>query len=304
MLNCPQKFIARVEKIEACYLASLYDDIQRETPLLAGIKDAPGITIGHLATDPPSFGLLLGKVGFYDVLSESGLDFVIGTSPTSWSPDMTCFFIPMSMGYAIHNYDGIRFAIFVQDRDSLIIRDEIQMTLVRQRSDVMWVLDKKLLSLPPIKLDFFIKDRILIDTAMTTLDLTPDTNILKTLHSFKRTLNVVLNDPIDLGNQTVETYIFSRIAAREDVNVIIYPNDLFHNGVEQSSPTLREILQQVRFEQMFTKIQLSAQETTELTEEHNYRLWGTPTQSNQALVPADSGSYLLDLFYHGDEHGE
>jgi len=297
VLNCPKRFALKVEKIETIYLSSLYHDMYREKPLLAGIKDVPGIKIGHLQTDPPFMGILLGKLGFYQLLNETGLDFIIGDTPIFWTDDMRYFFIPISMGYAIKNYDGIRFAILSQDRDSLTVSDRIKMSLIQQRSDVLWIIDSNVINSPSMKINFFIKNRILSDTTITPIAIEPDSVLLKKLQDFKSMLDELLAQKIDLEGKKLGEYVLSKAALHEDANVILYPADLFNENIEKDSVSLRGILKNVMCELKFTKINIDREKILEMSRNKEYRIWGNMTGTNQVLMPDDEGEYFFDLFY-------
>lgn len=289
--------MARVETIETIYLSSLYEDIHRETPFLAGIKTVPGIKIGHLKTEPPSLALLLGKLGFYELLNEAGLDFIIGDTPAFVLDDMNYFFIPYSMGYAITNYNNIRFAILSQDRDSLTIDDRIRLLLIQQRSDVLWVIDTQVLTSPPKKMKFFIKNRILSDTTTTAIEITPDTELLERLIHIRAMTDELLCKKIYLENKNLKDYVLSTVAQRAGVDVILYPEVLFHPVIEKDSMSLHEILENVACELKFKKTKMGKAEAVTRIKDEHYQMWGTATEANRVLLPDDEGNYLFDLWY-------
>lgn len=298
LLNCPKKYAPKVEKIEVIYISSLYEDIYKEKPILSGIKNLPGLKVGHIETNPRFIAILLGRLGFYELLNGTGINFIIGDPHMFWADNINYFFIPRSMGYAIKNYEGIRFAIFSKDKDSLTINDEIKISLVKQRSDVLWVIDKNLIDSPPKKISFYIKDRGLSDTSTTTIKVNPDTLLLKKLQNFENKLTEILSKNIHLENKRLDDYILSKIALSKDVNVILYPEDLFSNVIEKDSINLREILNSVTCELRFKKsLDVTEKEILELSKDKKYHIWGKPTQTNRVLLPDDKGKYLFDLFF-------
>jgi hypothetical protein len=156
ILNCPKQIVPQVEKIEVIYLSSLYDDLYRDEPFLAGVQHMEGIKIGHLITDEPFLATLLGRLGFYQLLDEYNLDFLVSDSLVY---GLSYFPIGKSMGYGISNYKNIRFAVVSMNQDSSTIADEITLSLIKQRSDVLWVLDKNFLAAAPQEVTLHITDR-------------------------------------------------------------------------------------------------------------------------------------------------
>ena len=282
-----------VEKIEVFYLGSLYEDLYKNEPLLASINQLPGIKIGHLVTDPPFMGILMARMGFYEL---ADLDFIIGDIIDMSTDSAHIFFIPKAMGYANDNYKGIRFAVLSRDRDSLVIADETQIALIKQRSDILWIIDKGSLNVPPMKIDFFIKDRQLSDTTVSAIRVKPDTGYLEKLEDFRNGLDVLLNAKLYLENKRLDEYLLSKIASREDVDVILYPENLFHGIPEKDSISFREILNDVACELKFEKAyNMADKDIVALSKEKNYLIWRAPTKNTRVLLPSDKGTYLFDL---------
>jgi len=301
LMNCPKKYAPKVKKIEATYLSSLYEDIYREKPILAGIKDLPGIKIGHLKTDIPLIARLLGSTGFCRLLNKTGIDFVIGDPSLFRSENIDYFIIPQSMGYAIKNYEGIRFAILCQIKDTLTISDKTKVSLVKERSDILWVIDNDFLKTPPTKIDFFVKDRGLSDTSITAIQIEPDTTLLIELQSFRRKFDRLLARKISLDGKKLDDYIFSRLGSKENVNVILYPKNLFRSILEQDSITLQETMENIAYELKFGKaINMSKEEVSASAESNGYQIWGKLEQLNQVLQPDEDGTYLFDLYFPFD----
>ncbi|UCG93312.1 MAG: hypothetical protein JSV97_06340 [candidate division WOR-3 bacterium] len=297
LLNCPAKYVKRVSRIETIYLSSLYEDIHREKPLLAGIRDIPGIKIGYLKTEPSSIALLLEQLGFYELLNETGIDFIIGDTPMVVLNDVDYFLIPRSMGYAITNYNNLRFAILSQDRDSLTISDRIQLSLVQQRSDIFWIIDNQVFESPPKKINFVVKDRMLSDTTTTAIQTKTDTALLQRLIHFRIMVDEALSKNIYLENKKLDDYILSAVAQRAGVEVIVYPRKLFHNVIERDSMSLEEILTNVACEFKFKIIEMDKKDIVTLSKDQNYQIWGTVAEANRVLLPGDDGNYLYNLWY-------
>ncbi len=297
LINCPKAYKPDVESIEVLYLSSLHDDIYRDKPILAGIKELHGFKVGHLKTNPPFLSIIMGRLGFYELLNNTGIDFVVADSLTFWTDNINYFLIPESMGYAIKNHEGIRFAILRKDKDILTIDDEIRISLVKQRSDVLWIIENTLIDISPVKINFFIKDRGLTDTTMTVLSVEPDSSLLFKIKNFKEMLEQILNKKTFLDGKSFKEYILSSTAQDEGVNVILYPQHLFMNGIKQDSVSLREILSNIICEMRFTKKTMDKEQIQNLSTERKYEIWGKVGKNNSVLLPDGFGTYLFDMFY-------
>jgi hypothetical protein len=305
LFNCPKKYAPDVESIEVLYVSSLYNDIYQDQPILAGIKGLPGLKVGHLKTNPPFMSIILGRLGFYELLNETGIDFVIADSLTFWTDNINYFLVPKSMGYAITNYEGIRFAILRKDKDSLAIADEIQISLVKQRSDVLWIIENRLLDIAPIRINFFIKDRGLADTTMTALKVETDSSLYGKIKEFKNKVEQTLNRKIYLEQKDLKAYILSTVSLNEGINIILYAQGLFINDISSDSITLEEILNSVVCEMKFSKMVMNKKQIQELNKEKEYKTWGKLKKNNNVLLPDEYGTYLFDMFYKlGSDHGE
>lgn len=305
LLNCPKKYAPDVKSIEVLYVSSLYNDIYHDQPLLAGIKGLSGLKVGHLKTDPPFMSIILGRLGFYELLNETGIDFVIADSLTFWTDNINYFLIPKSMGYAIKNYEGIRFAILRKDKDTLAIDDEIQISLVKQRSDVIWIIENKLLDIAPMKISFFIKDRGLTDTTVTALNVELDSLLYLKIKAFKERLEHTLNQKTYLEEKNLKEYILCKMSQNESVNLILYPQDLFINDINRDSITLKEILNGITSEMKFSKKVMNKEQIQKLNKDKKYETWGKPKKNNNVLLPDEYGAYLFDMFYKlGSNNGK
>jgi len=308
VLNCPKQIVPQVEKIEIIYLSSLYADLYRDEPFLAGVQHVEGIKIGHLITDEPFLATLLGRLGFYQLLDEYNLDFVVADSLVH---GLSYFPIGKSMGYGISNYKNIRFAVVSKDQDSLTIADEITLSLIKQRSDILWVLDKNLFAAAPQKVTLRITNRVLAETTMTSLDVTIDTLLRDKLYRFRKSLDDHISKKIYLEDKNFNEYILSTIAMRNGVNVIAYPDTLFRGTVDEDSVSLGEIIHNMLCTFRFIKVAISKTALLEMFQEKNYLLWGTIMNQNSAMLPAagavsaggtEVGEYVFDLFYDWSTH--
>jgi hypothetical protein len=308
VLNCPKQIVPHVETIEIIYLSSLYDDLYRDNPFLAGVQHVEGIKVGHLITDEPFLAILLGRFGFYQLLDEYNLDFVVTDSLVH---GLSYFPIGKSMGYGISNYKNIRFAMVSMDQDSLTIADEVTLSLIKQRSDVLWVLDKEFLAAAPQKVMLRITDRVLAETTMISLDVTIDTLLRNKLYRFRKSVDEYLDTKIYLKGKNFNDYILSTIATRTGVNVIAYPETLFRGTVDKDSVSLDEIIQNMSCTARFVKKDITKKALFDMLHEKNYVLWGTIMSQNLAMLPAEgavsngntqAGEYVFDLFYDWSAH--
>jgi hypothetical protein len=297
LIYCPGKYKPSVKRIETVYLSSLYEDLYRDTPFLAGIKNVQGIKVGHIVTPDPMLTVILHKLDFFSLLNETGIDFIIADSSLFHIDNMRYYLIPVSMGYAIKNYEGIRFAIFSKNKDSLTIDEEVHMAIVKQRSDILWIIDNDIISLPPSKIDFYIKDRGLSDTVVTKLTTTPDTLILRKLHNFRDRFEATLNAYISFGGQNLTDYVLTHVATGADVDVILYPAELFQGTVDADSVNVRHLLELVDFNMRFKKSSNKTNsEIDTLVADHGYLAWGDIKDNNRTLLPDETGHYLFTMY--------
>lgn len=201
------------------------------------------------------------------------------------------------MGYAIKNHEGIRFAIMRKNKDILTIDDEIQIELVRQRSDILWIIENKLIDITPVRINFFIKDRGLTDTTMTALDIEPDSVSIIEIKNFTKMLEQTLNKKTFLHGKTLSEYIMSKIMQDQGTDMILYPQDLFIKDVKNDSISLREILNSIACETKFTKTTLDKEQVEALIKERHYKTWGKTKNQNSVVLPDDYGVYIFDMFY-------
>jgi hypothetical protein len=296
-INCPTKYRPSVKKVEVTYVSSLLDDIRQDQPLLSGIKEVSGIKIGHLRTDPPIIAAFLTHIGFFEVLEKTGIDYVIADTTLTGSDIIDYFIIPYPMGYAIENYEGIRFAIFMKSKDTLSIDDEVKLAIVKQRSDILWLIDDHFLDSPARHLDFYIENRALADTSVAGINITPDSTIEKDIRTVNDQLTNILNTYVHLDNQKIDEYILRQCATATNVNLVLYPADLFNSPALFDSLTVGELIARVEYHMRFKKKHLSKGKVLELTSSQSYQIWGELEESNQVLVPEPQGISLYELCF-------
>jgi hypothetical protein len=293
VLHCTSGMAPSVKKIEVIYLGSIYEDIYKQNPISAGVAELPGIKITHTRTEPVFMEYYLYRVGLHELLKDLAIDYVIGDTLVQ---DKDLFGIHSSMGYAIRNYGGIRFAV-VSSEDSLTIKDQVQLTLIKERSDIIWIVDPKAQNLQPSVIDFYISDRALSDTSMAPIKATPDTARGRMITKFRNRLEDGLNSKYYMGGRVADRFL-SSIAKQHGVNMIIYPENLFATKAEADSMTLRELMECVAFEMKFNKTEMDKDEITETCQKKGLLQWGTMTKENMVLLPDDTaGKHIFDYYY-------
>lgn len=295
IVHCPKKYKPDVERIEVTYIGSLYEDIMSDTPLLAGIKDINGFVLGHLMTQPPYVAVLLGKYGLFELLNETGVDHVIA-DPHLINPDnVTYFIIPYHLGYVISNHEGIRFAIVSKGKDSLSIQDQIQVGIVDQRSDIMWIIDPSFLMSQPMTYCFYVQNRGLTDTSATMFQPATDTVLVKKLKKCAHSVQEILERTVMLDTLSIEEFTLRTVAHNQSVDVVLYPSDLFEAEPDRDILTISEFLSAVACEQRFQKDDMTRGQIMTLQDEQDLRFWGTLRDTATVLHPAAQGEFLFDL---------
>jgi hypothetical protein len=296
LLNCPKRISpGSRHKIDMYYLGSLTDDLQRPDPLLAGIADVKGIKVGYLNTDRPGYALFLGRIGLYKLFNDLPLDFLVTNYPAF---DENHLPVLKTMGYGIKNIDGIRFAMISLGKDTLTIHDQTKISLARERSDVLWVIENKTLNRPPFKMSFIVSNRALLDTNQSKIISKPDPERIKKIAAFARQLHDTLNVTVDLGNQTLTEYAFKKIALKTGAGAILYPASLIPTTVSRTPITIRDILNNVDGSMRFIKKEMTRDSLLKAQAESNYLLWGTTGKKNTVLIPGPGGDYVLDLLLY------
>ncbi len=294
LLNCQKKYAPSVKKIDVLYLGPLIKENLSLNPILASTNGIDALKIGTLETNPPYLTVLLKRYGLFDLLNEFGVDFVISNFPIRTEK---IFIIPGSMGYAIKNYDGIRFAILNQDKDSLSINDQTRITLIKQRSDILWVMDKNFLKLPPSRIIFFLKTRNMADTSVIPFTKKPDPLRLKELNKFSQKIKKKLARKIYFSGKSLNPYLFEKISRIRGVNIVLYPETLFRGTPPDDSITIQDFIKLINCETRFKKVKMTLKEINELKKTKNLSQWGKIQKDNFVLIPSNKeGQYVFDLF--------
>jgi hypothetical protein len=293
LLNCPKRITpGSRHQIDMYYLGSLTEDLKRPDPLLAGIVDLKGLKVGYLDTDKPGYALFLEKIGLYDLYDSLPLDFLITNYPAHGENHLP---VLKTMGYGIKNIEGIRFAILSLGKSALTIQDQTKISLARERSDVLWVIEDKNLNLPPYKISFIVSNRALLDTNQSKIKAKTDPERVKEIAAFARRLQDTLNVAVAPGSQTLAEYLFKKMAGKTGAGVILYPAALVPTTVSRTPITIRDILDNVDGSMRFIKIDMIRDSLLKVQAENNYLLWGTPGKKNTVLIPGPGGEYVLDL---------
>ncbi|MGB7055627.1 MAG: hypothetical protein WBE28_09945, partial [bacterium] len=221
-LHCTSGVVPKTNRIDVAYIGSIYEDINQESPISAGLADFQGIKIAHTMTEPAFMEHYLYRAGLSELLNKLEIDFVIGDTVAR---NQKFYGIQRSTGYAITNFEGIRFAMFSTSKESLTIDDQVQLTLVRERSDILWVIDRTVLDIEPTLITFYINNRVLSDTSMLPIKAEIDTARQRLVKDFINKAEDGLNKKIYLGGR-VDEHLFSTIAEKQAVNIVIYPEDL------------------------------------------------------------------------------
>lgn len=293
-LHCPKRVSLKTSKIEVIYLSSLLEDIKKPEPYLCSIADTGAITITYINFETPFMDQLFQRLGFYRLLNDTPLDFLVTNYPVYGYNFLPIHF---DLGYGIKNIEGIRFGICSQYRDSLSISDQVKLATIKERSDILWIVDKKLLSLPPMQIDFIIRDRILQDTLLRNIKIVRDTTLQRKFNDFNESLDRLLNVKIDV-NTTIANYIFSRVKQQKNINIMLYSEGLIKDSSVKNSITMGQFLSNVTCDTKFKIQDLSANEIKKIIKENGYQYWGDILKKNLALIPDKDGEYLFDLIFY------
>jgi len=295
LLNCPKKYAPKVDKIQVYYLGSLYEDMYREAPLLSGTPAMEGIVIGHLETELPILRHILGKLGFFTLLDEFPIDYVMSDTLVY---NVHYLSIPRELGYGIKNYGGIRFAIARRGSDSLTINDQVQLTLIKQRSDILWLIDDDFIKTTPRRIDFYVENRTLADTSSAALEVEPDSVLIEKVAAFRRRLDTLLSTTFILAGKSTSEFVLSTIAEQENVNAIAYPPRMVVVQARSDTVTLFETMHSIDWTVRMRKVtDMTNRDLTQLLDENGYALWGRVQKTNTCFIPDVQGKNLFDLFY-------
>lgn len=293
-LSCMAGVGARVKRVDVVYIGSIWDDLQHEIPHGALAVDTSSIKIGHTLTTPLFLEYFLQRMGLHSLLEELGFDFVISDTLVR---DRAFFPVAKNMGYAIKNYGDIRFALVSSPADSMTLQDRIQLTLLEERSDIIWVIDRAMLAHAPSLIRFHVSERSLADTSISKITGATDPARLAKIRNFRVKVKGQLDRKIPVMGR-LDEHLFSVIAGRESVDAIIYPPGLFTPIAAADSMTLAEIMRAVAFETRFRKAEIPGDEVIRLSNTGGYLRWGTTKPQTRVLVPDTvAGKYLFDYYY-------
>ncbi len=293
-LHCTSGVVPRTSQIEVAYIGSILEDLNRQTPISAGLAKFPGIKIAHTITEPAFMEYFLYRAGLAQLLDALEIDYVVSDTIAR---DHGFFTIPKTSGYAISNIEGIRFAIYSTDKESLTIEDQVQLTLVRQRSDVLWILDQNALDMEPTLFNFYIDNRALASKSTSPIRAKPDMARQHAIKDFMGKIEEQLNTKIRIDG-SIDEYLFSTIAEKQGVNVIIYPQNLIAGEFEGDSVTLLELMGLVAFEMRFKKASLHDTEISEICALNDFRRWGDAAKENVVLLPdGETDKHFFDFYY-------
>jgi hypothetical protein len=292
-LNCPKRISPGSRQvIDLYYIGSLTKDIEQPEPLLSGIAELKGLKIGYLDTDKPGFALFLERIGLYRLANDLPLDFIVTNFPVY---DQEHLPVLKTMGYGIKNIGGIRFAVLSLGKDSLTIHEQTRISLARERSDVLWVIEKKILDQPPFKMSFMVSNRVLQNTGLGKIKNKPDPERVKNIAAFTRLLEDTLSAQIDLAGQPLAEYALKKMSLRTGAGVILYPASLILNPIPRTPFTVRDLLENIDGSLRFVKKEITRDSLLKDQQENNYLLWGKMGKTNTVLVPGPGGDYVLDL---------
>ncbi len=294
-INCPKRVSVKTTKIELMYLSSVIDDINSPEPYLCSAKNFKGIKVGYLNFATPFMSRIFQRLGFSNILDQIPIDFLITNQPVYGTNFLS---IPVDLGYGFKNYEGIRFAIFTKYRDSLFISDQVKLATVKERSDVLWIVDKNILSSPPMIVDFIIKERILQDTIVRKIKREPDTTLLNTISNFQQLLSKTLQTKIFTANQSLIEFIFNKIKQKYSTNLMIYPVNMIKDNLIKDSLTIGEFMDKVNCETKFKVKELSKSGVNKILNDKIYAVMGNVTKQNIVFMPDNEGEYLFDLIFY------
>jgi hypothetical protein len=294
-IYCPKRFGTGTQKVEVVYLASLSRDIELDKPVLASVPNMKGIKIGYLFFEQPFMSEFYSRLGFYRMLDDLAIDFLLTNHPVYGQKFLS---VKKDLGYGIANYNGVRFAVFSLDRDSLTISEQTRLALVKERSDVLWFIDEKMLEKTAMRVNFVVRNRVVHDTIMSRIDAKPDTQYVRRINEFRSQLNAVLSRKWSLDNKDLADYVLARIAAKKGVNVILYPAHLIKRASGAESLTIAEFMDHVSCELKFSREEATGEEVQKLIRDNGYSAWGKIEGSNSVLLPGPAGEYVFDLLFN------
>ncbi|UCD05711.1 MAG: hypothetical protein JSV98_00275 [candidate division WOR-3 bacterium] len=295
LLSCIPGVSPRTRSINVVYIGSIWDDINREKPFCAAATNPDAIALAHTLTEPPFMEYYLHKMGLHELLNTLAFDFVIGDTLVYGG---SYFPMSRSMGYAIKNFGGIRFAMICSAKDSLTMEDRVTLSLLKERSDILWVINKPLLEIPPSLIKLNIRQRALTDTSISAIKAKEDTVRTRLVRDFTRRIEKELNREIIVAG-SIADHVLSTVAQNEQVDVILFPEKLFLSNDKVQTLSLRKLIENVAFETKFRKAEMKRAQISEFCNETGCLTWGEIKQTNSVLIPDEkTGNRIFD-YYHG-----
>ncbi len=293
LLHCPKHTSPGTKKkIEVYYLASVVDDLSRSEPLITGLFNRNGIKLGYLDNHNAGYSLFLSRLGLYDLLDSLPLDFLITDVPITQHRFLS---ISRSMGYGIMNYEGVRFGIVSQYAESLSIQDRVSISVIAERTDVMWVIDRQFLGQPAVKVDFMVRHRELQDTSLSKIKIQSDPAWTARTAAFARRLTDTLNANVGAGGQILSDYALDRLARQAGVTAVVYPATMFLASPARTDLRLRDLLASMDAAVRMKKGVFTRDSLVKFQADNHCLLWGRVDKTTTALVPDPDGIYVLDL---------
>ena len=293
LLNCPKHpSPGTKKKIEVYYLASVVDDLSQSEPLITGLFTRGGIKIGYLDNHNAGYSLFLSRFGLYDLLDSLPLDFLITDVPVPGHHFLT---IGRSMGYGIKNYEGVRFGIVCQNAETLSIQDRVSISVITERTDVMWVIDRQFLNQPAVKVEFLVRRRELQDTSLSKIKIKPDLAWTQRATTFARRLTDTLNAKVGTGGQVLSDFALDRLARAAGVTAVVYPPTMFLTSPAKSDLMLRDLLAGMDAAVRMKKVIFARDSLLKFQTDNHCLLWGKVDKTTAALVPDPHGIHVLDL---------
>ncbi len=293
LLNCPRHPSPGArKKIEVYYLASILADLARPEPIITGLFTRDGLKIGRLENHNAGYSLFLSRLGLYDLLDSLPLDFVIADVPV---PDRRFLTISRNLGYRIKNYDGIRFGAVCADAETLSIQDQITLSVIKERTDILLVMEPRFLRQPPVRIDFLVRRRELQDTSLSRIKTRPDPTWNARAAAFIKRLNDTLNTKFSMTAPSFSEFILDRLARSAGVNTILYPGRMFLADTAPADFNLRDLLLAVDATVRLKKGVFPRDSLLKWQAANQYLMRGQPDKNTPALVPDPEGVYVLDL---------
>lgn len=293
LLNCPRHpSPGAKKKIEVYYLASILDDLAQPEPIITGLFTRSGLKIGRLENHNAGYSLFLSRLGLYTLLDSLPLDFIIADVPV---PDHQFLTISRNLGYGIKKYDEIRFGVVCAGAETLSIQDQIMISVIKERTDILWVMEPWFLRQSPVRIEFMVRRRELQDTSLSRIKTKPDPTWNTRAALFTKRLNDTLKTKFSTGTLSFSEFILDRLARSADVNTVLYPGHMFFAYAAPTDFNLRDLLLGVDATVRLKKGVFPRDSLLKWQADNQYLMHGRPDKNTPALVPDPDGVYVLDL---------